>query len=130
MGRALARAALMLRFRFTEFKRGAVLALAEQAFWGFAEKGQDEAYNLLVQHVIPLLHDPHVLGLRILSLAVHDGDLKSITKLHQGAEQPRVDKVHHTVVLSQVILQRRPREYAPPPCCDLADRRRNLQKEV
>ena len=54
-------------------------------------------------------------------LAVRDGIHKAVHELLSGAQQAGLHKVHHLVVLLQVVLQGGAREDDPPPRLDPVD---------
>ena len=68
-----------------------------------------------MEHIGPVLHDLDVLGGGVVALTVHDGPLKHVAEFGFVAEEVWPDKVHHTPVLHQAVLQRVPGQDNPPP---------------
>ena len=65
----------------------------------------NEAFQLFMQDVRPVLHQPNIFGRAVHTLAVLDRSLEHVAELGFVPEEIWSDKVHHAPVLHQVVLQ-------------------------
>ena len=64
-----------------------------------------KAFQQAVQHVATVAHEAHILRRAVHTLPVQNWPLKHVAELLSRAQKVRPDKVHHTPVLDEVVLQ-------------------------